>query len=698
MNIATQNGKAINLLVLDSSANSAEEHISTIRNARLVVHPEVISNQEDLLDHIKTSSPDLILFTAAQDSFDFDTTIKVCTKQLQDAPLIIINKDMPTDQLLASMHKGVRDIVAHEDIEHLQLVVTREVGNLWIQQSLAQAQTLLKEAEDRCTSLIKSSKDAIAYIHEGMHMYANPIYLEMFGYVDMDDIDGLPILDMISKDSLSDFKQFLKNLGSETCELELKCQNSDSQTFDAKLEFSPAAYDGEPCTQIIIRNSGTSKALEQSIAQLSELDSQTGLPNRQSFISELDERLESCGASGKSCSLLYLAIDGFQEIRSNKGLAASDTLLKAVANLLTDNITEHEVLARFGDHTFIIASSKETGLETEPMAEQLRHIVENHSFKINGVAIGLTISIGIALLDQDTGDGQGFINNVYEACDKARTSGGNQISLFDAGEMTPSYGENTSGDETRINDLIRHALIHDRFKLAFQPIVSLQGDSRENYAILTRLLDHNDDEILPEHFMSYAVKAQQMAGIDRWVIKHAIDEVVEQRRQGRKVNFFINLSASALEDEGLLLHVCDCLRDSQAKGAWLTFQIREDDIRAHIDSAKRLITGLKKIKCLLAIDHFGKHKNIESMLKHFPVDFVKFDLELMDELATKQDKQDTLNELNSLALSHNVKTIAMGVEDANSLAVLWTVGVNYIQGYFLQEPSENIAYEFGAGG
>jgi len=347
MNIATQNGKAINLLVLDSSANSAEEHISTIRNARLVVHPEVISNQEDLLDHIKTSSPDLILFTAAQDSFDFDTTIKVCTKQLQDAPLIIINKDMPTDQLLASMHKVVRDIVAHEDIEHLQLVVTREVGNLWIQQSLAQAQTLLKEAEDRCTSLIKSSKDAIAYIHEGMHMYANPIYLEMFGYVDMDDIDGLPILDMISKDSLSDFKQFLKNLGSETCELELKCQNSDSQTFDAKLEFSPAAYDGEPCTQIIIRNSGTSKALEQSIAQLSELDSQTGLPNRQSFISELDERLESCGASGKSCSLLYLAIDGFQEIRSNKGLAASDTLLKAVANLLTDNITEHEVLAPF---------------------------------------------------------------------------------------------------------------------------------------------------------------------------------------------------------------------------------------------------------------------------------------------------------------------------------------------------------------
>ncbi len=692
-----QNNKPIDLLILDSSANSAETYTSTIRNAHLVVHPEVISDQGELLDYLEASKPDLILFAAAEGSFDFESTVNICLKSLEGVPLIVINKDMPADMLLASMRGGVRDIVAHDDTEHLQLVVTREVGDLQVQQALTQAQAMLKEAEDRCTSLIESSMDAIAYIHEGMHMYANPIYLEMFGYVDMDDIEGLPILDMISKDSLGQFKQFLKNLGNESCELELKCQNSNGQPFDAMLEFSPAAYDSEPCTQIIIRNFSSAKVLEESIAQLSELDSHTGLPNRQNFISELDERLESCSASSDSYSLLYLSIDGFQEIRSDKGLASSDTLLKVVAEVLTNDVGEQEFLARFGDHTFIIASNKDSSLEVEALAEQLRLAVENHPFDIDGEAVNLTTSVGIALLDKEVKDGQDFINNAYEACDKARASGGNQISLFDAGEMSPSYGETTSGDETRINELIQHALANDRFKLAFQPIVSLQGDSRENYAILTRLLDHNDEEILPEHFMSHAEKANQMADIDRWVIKSAINEVVAQRNQGRKVNFFINLSAAALQDEGLLLHVCDCLRSAQAKGAWLTFQIKEDDIRAHINAAKQLIEGLTKIKCLLAIDQFGMHKNTDSLLKHFPVEFVKFDLELMDDLATKQDKQDTLNELNSLALSHNAKTVAMGVEDANSLAVLWTVGVNYIQGYFLQEPSENIAYEFGAG-
>ncbi len=98
----------------------------------------------------------------------------------------------------------------------------------------------------------------------------------------------------------------------------------------------------------------------------------------------------------------------------------------------------------------------------------------------------------------------------------------------------------------------------------------------------------------------------------------------------------------------------------------------------------------------MAISNFGCNPKVEPLLKHLPVDFVKFDSEIMDEVATKQAKQEQLNQLNATALEHNIKTIAMGIEDANSLAILWTVGVNYIQGYFLQEPAENLSYEFGS--
>ena len=86
----------------------------------------------------------------------------------------------------------------------------------------------------------------------------------------------------------------------------------------------------------------------------------------------------------------------------------------------------------------------------------------------------------------------------------------------------------------------------------------------------------------------------------------------------------------------------------------------------------------------------------ETLLKHLPIDFVKFDPSFLIDLATTHEQQDTLNEINRMVHDHDIKTIATSVEDANCLAALWTAGVNYIQGYFLQEPSESITYDFSS--
>ena len=185
-----------------------------------------------------------------------------------------------------------------------------------------------------------------------------------------------------------------------------------------------------------------------------------------------------------------------------------------------------------------------------------------------------------------------------------------------------------------------------------------------------------------------------MVDIDRWIIRHAIAELSSQRKAGRKVNFFINLSADALKDEGLLLWICDCLREFEAKGPWTTFQISEKNVRNNIIAARQLSTGLQKIKCSLAIDHFGINPEPEKLLKSLPVNYIKFAPDFMHNLASNQKKQDTLNSVNKLAHTFDIKTVATGVEDASSLAILWTIGVNYIRGYFLQEPSRSLDYDF----
>lgn len=694
MNGNPETDRPIRLLVIESSRNEAEAHISTLRNAGLIIHPTVAVDDDALLEIADHEKPELILLTLPETPDKLAATLKLCRAAFPDTPYVLLYKNPETDSeiLLQAMRDGARDVVCSDDPDHLQLVIMRESENLALRNELASTRQKLKEAEILCSTLIDSSQDAIAYIHEGMHMQANPAYLQMFGYVDMDELEGLPILDLIPSRDHQTIKSFLKTLGREHAELNIACQNSAGEIFDAKLEFSPATYDGEPCTQLVIRNEAQNKELEQTIELLSNQDAQTGLANRQYFMAKMEQQIATLQETGGGGSLFYIVVDEFREIRVDIGITASDNLLKELAGVLSNNIDKDELLARFGDHSFTILSTKHNPIDVETMAERLRLLVEEYIYQQTNV----TCSIGVSLLDREITGSQDFINRAYHAYEAARNGGGNSYSCYDAAEMQASYGEDNTGDEARINELIQHALDNDRFRLVYQPIVSLQGDSREHYAVLTRLLDKNNEEILPDHFIRYAKQGEQMAKVDRWVINKAIEELAEQRKEGKKVNFFISISSAGLEDEGMLLWICDCLRKHSAKGPWITFQIQDKELRNHIQSAKKLIEGLKKIKCQLAIDQFGANPKAETLLKHLPVDFVKFDFELMQDLASSQERQDHLNELNAMAKEHNIKTIAMGVEDANSLAILWTVGVNYIQGYFLQEPSENISYEFSS--
>ncbi|MCB1752687.1 MAG: EAL domain-containing protein [Gammaproteobacteria bacterium] len=687
----TNMDRAIELLIVDSSFDSAEGQISTLRNAGMAIHPVRVNTEADIVAALNSGAYDIVLCSADVEKSEFDRNIDLCFKSNADAALIIMYKDQEPDPLLNALRLGARDVVSINDPEHLQLVVKREFGDLLIKRELDDTRRRLREAETRCSTLVEHSRDAIAYIHEGMHVLANPVYLQMFGYIEMEELEGLPILDMIAPEDLPKFKKFLRTAESSQGDLEINCQNSAGEPFKATLEFSPASIDGEPCTQIIIRDSAPDKQLQQKIEQIRSHDPQTGLYNRQFFTGHLDRIISSGESAAKPLALLYITIDEFQKIRSDVGIGASDSLLLEFANLLRGELGETGLLARFGDHSFTILQEA-TNDQASNLAGQLHKSVAAHLFRSDKDLIEPRCNIGISLLTGNIPNSQEFINNAYSACGAARTGDNQGTAFYDAEEMQAEFGG--EANETRLNELIQGALENDGFKLVFQPVVSLQGESREFYAVLTRLLDTNGDEILPNHFMGAASQNGQMALVDRWVIKHAIQELVSQREKGQKVQFFVTLSLESLEDKETLLWICDCLRDQRAKGAWLIFQLREADLRSHMTEARALLDGLKKIKCQIAIDRYGVLSKSDTLLKHLPVDYVKFDPTLVDGIAGNQALQDTLVKLNTETQSHGVKTIVMGVEDANSLAVLWTIGVNYIQGYFLQEPSDSISYEF----
>lgn len=691
---------SVNLLVVSRSLSDTEMYVTALRNAGLAVHATRVEDEEELSEALTGQACDMLLCACDEDGTDITRVTAACQAADQDVPLIIVSDHLEPEARLQAMREGACDGVPKSDLDHLQLAAMREISALRTRRELAAAKQQLQEAEEQRNALIESSRDAIAYVHEGMHVVTNPAYLEMFGFVEMDELEGMPIMDMVVPDQQKIFKAALRSLdkgGAPNSQLELSCRKNDGTTFSALLEFTKARMDGEPCTQVLIRNQANSKELEQQLHLLYSKDTQTGLFNRQYFLEYLEKQLQDPGDGDDKPALLYITLDDFQALRDSEGLAASDSVIRQVAELFQDQAGQDAVVARFGDRTFTLLARHAEAYGENGLAETLCRAVDDKKFGASGKFIGITCSIGVAPCEGDDISAQDLVNRAYTACKTAQEEGGNSAVLYEPTTTATGSVEGATDKAAETSRLIRTALENERFRLVYQPIVSLQGDTRENYAVLLRMLDDNDDENLPKDFLDQAAHDELMGEVDRWVMKNASKELESQRKDGRKTVFFINLSADSLRDETFLLFVCDCLRDFNVKGSWFCFQVKDEDVRKHIDAATPLLEGLKKIKCQLAIDRFGLSPKPESLLKRLDFDYAKLDAAFMKDLASDQGNQDKLHAIHELIRSHDVKSVATAVEDANSLAILWTVGLNYIQGYFLQEPSETIAYNFQKG-
>jgi len=679
----------VELLIVGLTQNEAQACATALRNSGQAVHIESANSPGELAQLLETEPGDLVIVNHDSAKIPPAEAISMVRAANNAAAIVLLARE-PAQLIGFAEEHEVRDLVLSDDTAHLAFAIKREHQTLLMRQEMARLNHKLRESERRFDGLMGKSRDAVAYVHEGMHIYANSVYCDMFGLADADEIDGLPLMDLIDAEARQQFKKALRSLQQkESFNTQVDCRGNDGRTFSAVMEFSPAEIDGEPCTQIVIRDQSLHQELQARIDELTHRDPDTRLFNRQAFM----ERLESVLARDElpqGSGLVQISVNNFSELRDRGGIEQSDRLLQVVADCLTEQVPQAHTIARFGDHDFVLLLVEEGSL-TETGERCLSTLRTQDFVSKSGILDAPEFSIGVTPCPtQERVTAHEMINRSCRATKQAKAREGHQLAIFsDAASEEPQDAE----FDPAIVDLIDHALENDRFRLMFQPIVSLQGDTRENYSVLLRLLDQNDEEKPPEVFWSHAQQANRLAEIDRWVVRNAIKELVRHRREGKKINFHITLSREGFTDESMLLWICDSLREFKAKGAWLAFQFSENDLRSNVQSAKQLIEGLKKINCRIALSHFQDTPSSHALLSHLPVDIIKLSPEFLQDLAGDAKRQDLLVDVNTRLQEKGFKTIASDVEDANSLAILWNVGVNYIQGYFLQEPSSTITFE-----
>lgn len=681
--------KTIRLLILEDSQNEAERLVSLFRNAGRATRVHRITSSDNLAEALQQSW-DLLITAPSSENLDPNEAITAIRRQAKDIPVIQLIDGNDSDAVTEALSLGAQDALPQGEDERLILVANRELANLEERRARRSAEVALREAEKRCQLLLDSSVDAITYVHDGMHIYANRAYLQLFDYEDADELEGMPMIDLIASENQAAFKDFLKNYSADgTAELACTGVKADGQRFQARMGFSPATYDSEPCIQVVIRAENDNAELEEKLREISSQDLVTGLFNRTHFLELMDGAAQRAVTAGEVASLAYIRVDRYATLLAEVGLAGIDMLLTDIAHLLRAHFPGNAQLARFGDDVFAVL---QPGITPEQSTEQLTSLlakVEGHLFDVSGRTVQTTLSIGVAGLSEKTAKAQEVVDRAHRCADEL--GDGNAIKLYNPADELAAAASRGS-----LVAMVQQALENNSFRLLFQPIISLRGDSEEHYEVLLRLLSPQGDEVPPTDFLNAARDAGLAEKIDRWVILNSIKLLADHRSKGHATRLFVHMSASSLQDQTLLPWLSVALKAARLPSDALVFQISEPDAIAYLKQAKALTQGLAELHCKVALSQFGCALNPFNTLKYLSVDFVKVDGSFSQDL-TSAENQEALKTLLASLHAQAKLTIVPFVESASVLATLWQAGVNYIQGHYLQGPSQSMNYDFSSG-
>jgi EAL domain-containing protein (putative c-di-GMP-specific phosphodiesterase class I) len=261
---------------------------------------------------------------------------------------------------------------------------------------------------------------------------------------------------------------------------------------------------------------------------------------------------------------------------------------------------------------------------------------------------------------------------------QAKQAGGNTVRLSESTDADTRLRKHDAIWVKRIKEALRES----RFRLANLPIAGLRSDSTGMYDMLVRMIDEQGSAILPSEFMPAAARNNLMKLIDRWIITASISFAHDEKAD----RVFVRLSRQSMQDPLLFDWLQKELSKSKVKASNIVIQIPEQEAAKYIKPTRATVEQLRKLGLSFALEHYGVDKNRVQILDILKPDYIKIDGELMHSLTADMQMQDSVRQLALAAEERKIATIAERVENANAMAVLFQLGVNYMQGHYVHEP------------
>ncbi len=415
---------------------------------------------------------------------------------------------------------------------------------------------------------------------------------------------------------------------------------------------------------------------EAEINQLAYYDSLTDFPNRNSFIRQLQHRVEN--QSTEKFSVLMLDLDRFKDINDTIGHNFGDLLLKQIACRIESLKLADAFYARVGGDEFALLLSDTKGQDVQSLVQQYTQLFEL-PFTIEGVHLDVDASFGLAIYPDHADSAYGIMQCADIALYKSKGTH-HKVIEYDREFDTLSV------QRLNLMSELRKAIEENQLKLFYQPKLCLTTNKVISVECLVRWIHPEHGFISPDDFIPLAEQTGAIRDLTYWAIDTALKQHVAWRALGIELRFAVNISAVDLVDLALPAYVAEMLDRYQVDSTHLALEVTESALMDDPDAAIKALRMLQRMGISLSIDDFGTGYSSMAYLKQMPVSELKIDKAFVLELANNEDDEKIVKSTVDLAHNLGLSVVAEGVEDEAALMILRRHNVEYAQGYFIARP------------
>lgn len=678
--------QVINVLIAAELLAEGEQLVNLLRKAGFSLHAEAVSDSTALQERLQQRRWDLLLHLPGNATLQASQVCKLLEDQALDLPLVLIGDPCDGDITLfdSALPCAVCTRGDLQDPQHAaQLVrtVRHELDALQTRRDLRRTQAQLKELQRRYELVLDNATDAIAYLHDGLHLHANRAWCTLFGVEGVEALNHQPFLDLVDDADVEAVRQTLRQARTGTpppC-LFTALTAGGSRTR-LQLEAMAAVYDQQAALQIILSPATGNVAHARQLRLLRSQDLVTGLPNRAGLLTRIEAAIAQAIDERGESALVLARLQGFDDFLTLVGRSAANYVLVDTASLLRQSTPADALVAHCGDGEFAILIS---GPDNAPQTHALLASAAALNSQLQALLPGGT--------DLRLSMGSTFINELTPSADLAVDRARHNLTVRENSSPAAVAPEDPYGTPEQMFARLEEAFAHEDFILVFQPVVSLKEDGLERYEVRIRLQD-NGTLIYPPRFLELANQHGLGEQIDRWVCSKSLQLLHE--RQSPALKLTLNLTHNSVISEEFLPWLQQQMLARRVQAGQLILQLSELDVVSSPGHVARFCTQLRALDIPLSITHYGCTLHPGQYAALDDAEFVKLDKSLLSGIGQDTGRRERLNITVKSLHARGLLVIAPMIDQIELLPLLWQASVNFVQGNCLQEPSARMDFNF----